>query len=680
MIQKRSLNILKIIINNPDITYEEIELKTNLSKRQIDYTIENINHWLVTNDYSEIEKSFGGKLHLEKNIKAIINDLLKGKVDYIFDELERQKIIFFYLYLNYEEVSLYHLIDILKVSRGTINDDLKKLNNQLVSKNISIKYTREKGYEIVGAELDIFHSMMLYLVEIISFEEVLYIIQVVLRDTDLSFLKTFKQTVKKNLKHSELFISDNNLNIICYIYLFYHIRGNKIDLQNENKIATDFDNNIEYKIAKETLKSLEMFDLQDVTILTSLILCYSTKRSNGQTDEDLMIDSLILSVLERLTKSYAMVLKDKQLIFEQLRAHIRPAIYRMYFNFPMVNPLKEEIILKYGPIFTIIEELFQISNYEVLNSISDDDLAYLTIHFATFISDTESVRDSQFTGAIVCPSGVGISVLLRNELVKLFPEINFVESLSIGELDNIVDQVDVVFSTVLVETDKTLFLVNPVMSNIEKVNLVKNFNKRFSHYSSKETLSVKSLINIVKKYADNLDEEGLSKEFSYLLSQKNHIGIRGEQPLLSEITSPELIQLNVEANDWQDAITKSAKVMVEKGKITEAYIEAMIRNTKENGPYIVITEHVALPHARPEEGALETAIGIATLETPVVFGHELNDPVKYIFCLSTKDNNSHLKALAELVELLDGDEFYNVLNNAKESTEILEYIVKKEQD
>ena len=148
--------------------------------------------------------------------------------------------------------------------------------------------------------------------------------------------------------------------------------------------------------------------------------------------------------------------------------------------------------------------------------------------------------------------------------------------------------------------------------------------------------------------------------------------------MLSEITSTDLIQINVEAKDWQEAISKSAKVMVENNKITDDYIQAMIKNTQENGPYIVITEHVALPHARPEEGALETAIGISTLKDPIVFGHELNDPVKYVFCLSTTDNNSHLKALAELVELLDDDKFYDVLAHAESPKVIYDYIIEKE--
>ena len=95
---------------------------------------------------------------------------------------------------------------------------------------------------------------------------------------------------------------------------------------------------------------------------------------------------------------------------------------------------------------------------------------------------------------------------------------------------------------------------------------------------------------------------------------------------------------------------------------------------KTAGPYIVITPHVALPHARPETGALESAIGIATLKAPVAFGNADNDPVKYLFCLSAKDNNSHLGALADLAELLENKEFFELLDKTNDPKEVIDYL------
>ena len=172
--------------------------------------------------------------------------------------------------------------------------------------------------------------------------------------------------------------------------------------------------------------------------------------------------------------------------------------------------------------------------------------------------------------------------------------------------------------------------------------------------------------SIFMKYA-------FDKLVSYFIRVEN-ITFKGEKSMLSKIINENLIRLKVKANDWEDAVRKSASALLENNKITASYIDAMINTAKEVGPYIVITKHVALPHARPEAGAKEIAIGIATLECPVEFGNAANDPVKYVFSLSAIDQNTHLQAMAELAELLDKEEFYNVLDKAESAEEIMDYI------
>lgn len=144
--------------------------------------------------------------------------------------------------------------------------------------------------------------------------------------------------------------------------------------------------------------------------------------------------------------------------------------------------------------------------------------------------------------------------------------------------------------------------------------------------------------------------------------------------MLSKIINESLIRLKVSAKDWEEAVRKSASALLENDKITSSYIDAMINTTKELGPYIVITKHVALPHARPESGAKEIAIGIATLEQPIEFGNEANDPVKYVFSLSAVDQSTHLQAMSQLAELLDREEFYGVLDKAESAEEVMNYI------
>lgn len=146
--------------------------------------------------------------------------------------------------------------------------------------------------------------------------------------------------------------------------------------------------------------------------------------------------------------------------------------------------------------------------------------------------------------------------------------------------------------------------------------------------------------------------------------------------MLKDLLNEELILLNINASDWEDAIRKAAQPLVDEKKVTESYVDDIIVGVKNNGPYIVLTEHVALPHARPESGALESALGVATLKTPVEFGNEANDPVKYLFTLSAKDSSQHLSALSELAGLFEDKGFFNLLDNSNNPKEIMEYINK----
>ncbi|OJG55584.1 hypothetical protein RV06_GL001166 [Enterococcus haemoperoxidus] len=140
----------------------------------------------------------------------------------------------------------------------------------------------------------------------------------------------------------------------------------------------------------------------------------------------------------------------------------------------------------------------------------------------------------------------------------------------------------------------------------------------------------------------------------------------------------EFIQLELEVTDWEEAIRKSAEPLLIGGKITSEYIEKIIETTQKIGPYIVITKNVALPHAPTQYGALDLAMGITTLKTPVKSGNKTNDPVKYLFCMSAKDSETHLESMAELVNLLSDQTFYHVLDTAKKPMDILDYIIESE--
>ncbi|MBF4693991.1 PTS sugar transporter subunit IIA [Fusibacter ferrireducens] len=134
------------------------------------------------------------------------------------------------------------------------------------------------------------------------------------------------------------------------------------------------------------------------------------------------------------------------------------------------------------------------------------------------------------------------------------------------------------------------------------------------------------------------------------------------------------IRVNVSAEGWEDAVTKAGNLLVEADIVVERYIKKMISNIKEMGPYLVIAPGIAMPHARPEDGVNESGVSLMTLEKPVRFGHEINDPVSLIVTLAAKDTTSHIEALAELMDLLGDQNKVEKMLNSKSEAEIIEII------
>lgn len=147
--------------------------------------------------------------------------------------------------------------------------------------------------------------------------------------------------------------------------------------------------------------------------------------------------------------------------------------------------------------------------------------------------------------------------------------------------------------------------------------------------------------------------------------------------MLSKLISKDFIQLSVEVTNWQEAIRVAAMPLLKANKIKESYIDGIIESVKENGPYFLLLPQVALPHARPENGAIEDAIGITVLKTPVKMGSVDNDPVKYLFTLSAVSNTNHLSALSVLADLFEDETFFKLLDSTSSVDDVYEYISEK---
>lgn len=141
------------------------------------------------------------------------------------------------------------------------------------------------------------------------------------------------------------------------------------------------------------------------------------------------------------------------------------------------------------------------------------------------------------------------------------------------------------------------------------------------------------------------------------------------------------ITVGIDASNWEDAIRKSAIRLLEIDKIESRYVDAMIDTIHRIGPYIVLGNHVALAHARPECGAKELGICFSTLRSPIPFGSEQFDPISLIITLAATDADSHLDLMSELAGVLMEEENVERLVASKTAKEFLDLLQQmKDED
>lgn len=142
--------------------------------------------------------------------------------------------------------------------------------------------------------------------------------------------------------------------------------------------------------------------------------------------------------------------------------------------------------------------------------------------------------------------------------------------------------------------------------------------------------------------------------------------------MLKDLLTEKTIKLNVNASNWEEAIRIGGELLVKNGFVEQRYVEAMVKNVKEMGPYIVIAPGIAMPHARPEDGVKRVCMSLVTLKEPVVFKNDKK--VRIMLSLGATDQYSHLQTLSDLMKLFSDSSYVDRILKASNTEEVIKVI------
>ena len=134
------------------------------------------------------------------------------------------------------------------------------------------------------------------------------------------------------------------------------------------------------------------------------------------------------------------------------------------------------------------------------------------------------------------------------------------------------------------------------------------------------------------------------------------------------------ITLQDSVENWPQALELCAKPLLDMQVIEPEYVTAIIQQHHTLGPYHVLAPGLAMPHARPEEGAKGLELSLLKLKQGVSFGAGEFDPVDVIIMLAAPDKNSHIEMISSLAELFSSDADMAELHQANTLEEIKKII------
>ena len=118
---------------------------------------------------------------------------------------------------------------------------------------------------------------------------------------------------------------------------------------------------------------------------------------------------------------------------------------------------------------------------------------------------------------------------------------------------------------------------------------------------------------------------------------------------MAETIPQSRIQIIQTSDDYKNAIRLAAMPLVNENYIQPDYIQAIFDSLERFGPYIILADDFALPHAQPSELVLETGLSLLVIKEGVDL---LGQQIRLMIVLAAKNSTDHMDVLSGLAEFL----------------------------
>lgn len=519
--QKQIIQILTKSTNKNPITISTIAEILNVSSRTVLREMPKIEEWLDENGFNFIKKPGVGLIIDEslENQQLILELLEVENVQKEYSKEERKRIILSELLIAKEPLKLFYFTNQLKVSEGTLSNDLDGIEDWLRAFDIKLIRRQGVGIYLEGNEKNYRKVLSDILYRTLEEKELIKLLKKSLNspssENSIEFsienrmLNFIDKTIIKGIEKIVSELEEKfNFKLIDsdYIGLVVHISLAVQRIKNGEKISMDKSSLSELEILPEFAVATEITEKLEKVFTIEIPkdeIGYITMHLKGarlrlnKVENDIDLDNLDIKqisnyIITEVENDFNIEIINKQKLSKDIYNHLVPAISRMSMKLNIRNPLLKNIKEQYSEIYHSCENACEIlKKITKIDKIPESEVAYIAMHIAAAIE--ENLKNENLSVVIACPTGVGTSKLLGVNIKKEFPNLDIKNSISVINIDTKKlkdDGIDFIISTVDLDVDYRYICLNPMFLQKDKIKL-----KEFIHRYSKQRITKK----IIKK-------------------------------------------------------------------------------------------------------------------------------------------------------------------------------------
>jgi len=606
---------------------------------------------------------------------------------------ERLNILKMILYFDESGLKLSDIAGTMEIPKADVRKDLEIMSEELKKDGIKLIYENYKGYKLTGNKgnllvkrLEIIENIIRELKETGDFfnsedsgtwhsEEYFY---GYIKYENLEITRDFLELIGNELN---LKIDEENYNrVFSYILMlinFDELYDNKEELLSRNFLF----HTPEYLAVERILGKLfrendrkESPKKAKLLLITDLIMGINI---SGLKDNIfykwINEEAVAQEITDKVSNMINLDLRADRILITGLVDNLKFSIYRIKNDIQIINSVFKDLILNKDKNIEIVKKAVEETEKEFKINFTEYELA--TMAYLVKASIKRTKRNNIKKVLLICGLGYGSSKILEESLKENY-ELDIVDVIPYYLADDLIPaykEVDFILSTIEIHRQFEVSYGIPIIK-INPVMQKEDFEKlaEYGIEKNKTSVSLKKLLSIIENNTEIKDRQKLIDSLKNEFEDRIINDIQKTGYTLKKLLKKENVKFIDKAESWKEAIFQSGDLLVSNKKVTLEYVHEMIELVEKHGPYIVLEEGIAMPHAGISENVLETGISLLVVNERVSLPEGRNANIFLSF--AAKNKNDNIDIMNDLFELITKYEFIDKVSKMKNYSQLETYL------